>query len=111
MESIIKTELGKISAIKVGLDDGWLGIKFVLEGTGWGVTTSNPNGGAWFIRPPHAKWSVEEQKTRLGEDLLYIGQLLTDAKVTDINNLIGKPIQATFNGSVLCNWRILTEVL
>lgn len=55
MTSVIKTELGKISAIKVGLDDGWLGIKFVLEGTGWGVTTSNPNGGAWFIRPPHAK--------------------------------------------------------
>ena len=37
--------------------------------------------------------------------------LLNEAKVDDIKNLKGVPVEATFDGTLLKSWRILTEVL
>jgi hypothetical protein len=41
----------------------------------------------------------------------YVSKLLRDAKVDSVEKLKGKPIEATFDGNTLKEWRILTEVL
>lgn len=41
----------------------------------------------------------------------YVSGLLKDAKVSSVDRLVGKPIEATFDGQVLESWRILTEAI
>jgi hypothetical protein len=41
----------------------------------------------------------------------YVSKLLKEAKVDSVEKLKGKPIEATFDGNMLKEWRILTEVL
>jgi hypothetical protein len=36
---------------------------------------------------------------------------LKDAKVNSVDELKGKPVEVTFDGNMLKEWRILTEVL
>jgi hypothetical protein len=36
---------------------------------------------------------------------------LNDAKVNSVDRLKGVPVEATFDGNLLKEWRILTEVL
>lgn len=45
------------------------------------------------------------------DDEKNIKKILTDAKVSDISQLKGKPVQAISDGFMLYSWRILTEVL
>jgi hypothetical protein len=40
-----------------------------------------------------------------------IDKILTDAKVYSVDKLKGKPVELTFDGNMLKEWRILTEVL
>ncbi len=109
----METELGKIKTVHVGIggyQDAQLGYSFTLGGKGWGVQTIFK--GHWaFKRTEHAKWSEEDRVKALGETYLELGQLLKDAGVNDVSELIGKPVEVTFDGTVLDSWRILTEVL
>jgi hypothetical protein len=41
----------------------------------------------------------------------YVSKLLKDAKVNSVDELKGKPVEVTFDGNMLKEWRILTEVL
>jgi hypothetical protein len=41
----------------------------------------------------------------------YVSKLLKDAKVSSVDELKGKPVEVTFDGNMLKEWRILTEVL
>ncbi len=45
------------------------------------------------------------------EIVRYISDLLDKAKVSDIYQLKGIPVEAEFEKNSLKNWRILTEVL
>jgi hypothetical protein len=40
-----------------------------------------------------------------------IDKILTDAKVDSVDKLKGKPVEVTFDGTTLKDWRILKEVL
>lgn len=102
-------QLGKIQKVHLGLRDGRLGIQFTLGDGSWGVCTQWR--GSWHKRPETAKWTVEEQTTALGLAMLSIGDLLADAKKTDVYDLVNVPVEATFKGGVLTSWRILKEVL
>jgi hypothetical protein len=41
----------------------------------------------------------------------YVSKLLKDAKVDAVQKLQGIPVEVTFDGNLLKEWRILTEVL
>lgn len=105
----MEKKLGKIQAVNLGLSEGQLGLQFTLGDGSWGVCAQWK--GAWHKRSEQAKWTVEDQKRVLGETFLYLGDLLAAAKKKDVSELVGVPIEATFDGMMLKEWRVLTEVL
>lgn len=108
-----ETRLGKISHVYCGFggyQDAQLGYGFVIEGEGWGVTT--PFEGHWRIeRTNHAQWTEEDRINALGQAFLKLGNILRDAKKTDVSQLVGTPVEATFENNQLVTWRVLKEIL
>lgn len=108
----MKKELGKIRNVVLGLggyQDAQIGIWFTFGGDGWGVSNGR---GVWQGNPSSsAKWTMEDKLKSMGEIMLYIEGLLKEAKVSDVNDLIGIPVEITFEGGKLDSWRILTEVI
>jgi hypothetical protein len=41
----------------------------------------------------------------------YLSKLLKDSNVNSVDKLKGVPVEVTFDGNMLKDWRILTEVL
>lgn len=81
--------LGKIQSAELQISDrGHLLVEISFIGLSWSVGT--------YIS------SKEPEK---------IKQYLEDAKVNKLSQLIGKPVEVIFKGSILHSWRILTEVL
>ncbi len=105
-------QLGKISSVRFGgggYQDAQFGIWFYFEmkgsacGTGQGVWKGKPSSGA--------KWTMESKLKTMGEIMLYIEELMKKAKVADINDLVGVPVELSFENMRLSEWRILEEVL
>lgn len=104
----LEKRLGKINEIYFGEIDGRLGFWFDLTGPGWGVSDSRTTWAKWY---EGCKWTVMDQRLLLGEYSLEIFQKMEQAKVSRLEDLKGKPVEVTFDGSMLKDWRILTEVL
>lgn len=71
------------------------------------------DGGRYTINiSPECKWSSpEERNSRMFDLMLEINQILKDAKVTRVSDLIGKPVEVTLDRNCFSSFRILTEVL
>lgn len=108
----MKKELGKIKEFsfgKGGYDNAMIGFTIDLGGEGWGV---GDFWGHWSHRLETAQWSEKDRLLKLGEISLKVAQLLKDANTDNLNNLIGKPVEVTFNdNNTLDSWRILKEVI
>jgi hypothetical protein len=108
-------ELGKIEKVRFGhcgYQSSCLGISFVLSGKGWGLQDSKSTWDAELIKhTENSKWSEEDRDKQYSEIMRYVSKLLKDAKVSNIDQLEGKPIEVTLDGMLLQEWRILTEVL
>ena len=111
--SIEKT-LGKIESVNIGLggyQDAMMGISFNLShGGAWGVADF---WGTWGLEidSKGAKWTEADRDAKFAETMRKINRLLIDAKVDNVNQLKGKPIEVTCDGMSMVSWRILTEVL
>jgi len=108
----MEKRLGKIISIKFGLDENMLGLHLSLGNENWGVKDSNA---IWDYervkRTEYTQWT-EEGRTESFIDLMkHISKLLKDAKVNSVDELKGIPIEVTFEGNLMREWRILTEVL
>lgn len=106
-----RTKLGKISKVSFGYggyQDAQFGLSVTLSGESWGVGDFK---GFWASRPTHADWTVEDQTRSLGETALYLRDLLRLAKKQEVHELVGVPVEVTFDGNMLKEWRILEEVL
>lgn len=110
--STMRTELGKIQTVHFGLGgyhDACIGISFTLSGSGWGVSDF---WGTWAVKiDKHTKWTEAERITTLGETVMRISRLLSDAKVDSVHELKGIPVKVYFDGNVLKSWDVLKEVL
>jgi len=111
----MRKELGKIEKIEFGVggyQDACIGLHITLSGEGWGVGASKE---AWdanmIVWSEYCKWTEEDRSKQYDEIVRYISDLLHEAKVSNITQLKGKPVEATFDGLMLVSWRILTEVL
>lgn len=108
-------ELGKIEKVRFGhcgYQDACLGISFVLSGKGWGLVDSKSTWDAELMKwSEGCKWTEEDRDKQYSEIMRYVSKLLSDAKVSNISQLEGKPIEVTLDGNLLREWRILTEVL
>jgi len=108
----MRKELGKIKSFDVGLggyDGAMFGMSVTLGGQGWGVGDFD---GTWTRTPDqHCQWTVEDQTKLWGEMCRRVAKLMEQAKVTSCADMVGIPVEVTFNGNKLESWRILEEVL
>ncbi len=110
----MRKEIGKIKAIHFGFggyQDAQLGVSVTLgsDTGGWGAGDFK---GAWGMEPSeYAKWAVADQTKALGEACLWLRDILKAAKKQTVDQLKGVPVEATFDGNVLKEWRVLKEVI
>lgn len=98
-------ELGKIESVKFGFEEYLFGLSLTLSGKSWGVGTG------YYYNPNATNVTEEENDKYLKEMTDKIQKLLKDAKVNSIHDLKNKPVLCTFDGSLIKDFRILTEVL
>jgi hypothetical protein len=107
-----EVKLGKISKVRLGAggyDDAMFGLSLTFsfgDSTGCGDFI-----GFWTTYPEHAKYSREHWEACHKDTMLRLIRLMHEAKVGDVSQLKGVPIEATFDGMKLVDWRILSEVL
>jgi hypothetical protein len=122
-ENGVKTmkHLGKIASVTfghVGYQGAMLGISFSFSfDECCGVSDSKCAWDAEMIEcSDRNKWTEEDRSQKYDEIMRFVSKLLSDAKVSDVNDLSGKPVELEFDGesclgSTLKAWRILTEVI
>ena len=115
MEMSIRKELGKIESVSFGFggyQEAMMGLSLGFSGKGWGV--SDFISGSWQSSikcDDHCKWKESDRTVARVGMVERIDKILTDAKVYSVDKLKGKPVEVTFDGNMLKEWRILTEAL
>ncbi len=110
----METRIGKIKKASFGhggYQDACIGVSFDLgsEKDSWGVFDF---WGAWAIeRSDYCKWTEADRRTQLGDAVMRLEGILRDAKKERVEQLAGTPIEVTFDGGTLKEWRVLTEVI
>lgn len=112
----IEKFLGKLDKVEFGsggYDNAMFGFTFGLR---WnGSTCCSKFIGTWGSPPTEgAKWTIADQHKIFLECFLDVKKIMTEAKVDDFYQLVGKPIEVTVEGGIcgkVTSWRILTEVL
>jgi hypothetical protein len=109
---MMRTELGRIQKASFGYggyQDAMLGLSLTLGGKSWGVSDFK---GAWGIeRSEYCKWTEEDRLRQLGEACMFLREILQKAGKQTVDDLVGVPIEATFESNTLKSWRVLDEVL
>lgn len=109
--------LGKISIFThgiIGYNEMMLGydIQFSLDGGSSGVGTS-----LGFLdyetvkHSEYCKWTEKERDDSNIKMLKEISFILKQAKVKNIEELVGIPVEVTLKGNTFESWRVPTEVL
>lgn len=109
-------QIGKIKHAAFGIggyQDAQIGFSVTLGsdvdcwgcGDFWGVWKGE--------RSIHAKWTEESRITDAGLVTMRVAKLLAEAKKSNVADLVGVPIEASFyaEDQRLASWRILTEVI
>lgn len=108
----MRTELGRIQKASFGYggyQDAMIGLSLTLGGKAWGVGDFK---GAWGIeRSERCQWTEEDRLRQLGEACMFLKDVLQKAGKQSVDELIGVPIEASFDGNILKSWRVLDEVL
>jgi len=111
----MEKKLGKIESVRFGIggyQDCQLGVHFTLGDGSWGVGDSRSVWDPERIKcSEYSKWTEEDRNKSMNEIMRYVSSLLNDAKVSNVDQLKGIPVEVTFDGNLLKEWRILTEVL
>ena len=111
----MEKRLGKISSVKfgyVGTRDMQFGLSLEFSGKGWGV--GNTISHAWSLdmeSDKYTKWTEADRDAGFAKTMREINRIMKDAEVHDINKLAGVPVELTFDGNLLKDWRVLTEVI
>ena len=110
-----RTELGKIDRFDIGIggyQDAMMGVSITLKGnTGWMVDDFKGTWGTSMKVTEYTRWTEEDRSKHFDDTMRFINKILTEAKKSRTQQLIGVPVEVTFNGNLLQSWRILTEVL
>ena len=110
----MEKRLGKIQSVSFGIG-GYQNAMIVLHVTlgdkSWGVGDSRCAWDSETIKwSENCKWTEDERNKQYSELLRYLSKLLKDAKVDSVDKLKNVPVEVTFDGNSLKEWRILTEV-
>jgi hypothetical protein len=111
----MEKKLGKIERVTFGYggyQDSMIGISVTLSGESWGVSDFEGYWDAERVKhSEHTQWSEDDRSKVYDETMRLLSKLLKEAKVDSVEKLKGKPVEVTFDGNRLQEWRILTEVL
>ena len=113
----MENRIGKIESVKfghVGYNDAELGIQFTFSSKkdSWGVGWSKAYWDSEIIKHnKNTQWTEAERDNAFAGVMKYISKLLKQAKVSDFTQLKNIPVEVTFEGNCLKDWRILEEVL
>jgi hypothetical protein len=111
----MEKKLGKIESVRFGLggyQDSQIGLSITLGDGGWGVGDFKGNWDPERIKwSKNCQWTEEDRDKGYSETMRYLSKLLKDANVSSVDKLKGIPVEVTFDGNILKEWRILTEVL
>jgi hypothetical protein len=113
----LRHEYGKIQKVHFGFggyQDVQIGLYVTLgsDKGAWGVMASIEGG--WSTHIEHSErcqWTEESRDKGYAKMLREVQEVLKKAKVDSVDKLLGKPIEATFDGMQLVDWRIMEEVL
>lgn len=109
-----RKQLGKIQSASFGLGGyqrACIGLHIGLGGDGWGVGAGEDAWDTSVKCSEHANWTELDRSNQYDKVVRYVSKLLGDAKVDYVSDLVGVPIEATFEGLTLKSFRILTEVI
>jgi hypothetical protein len=111
----MEKKLGKIESVRFGLggyQDSQLGLSVTLSASGWGVGDFKGNWDAERVKwTKHCNWTEEDRDKGYSETMRFLSKLLKESKVDSVDKLKGVPVEVTFDGNMLKEWRVLTEVL
>ena len=111
----MEKKIGKIVNVYFGIggyQDSQIGLHLSLGNNEWGVSDSICSWDAELIKhTQYSKWTEEDRSKEYSDIMRYLSKLLKDAKVDKVEKLKNIPIEVTFDGNILKEWRILTEVL
>lgn len=111
----MEKKLGKIESVRFGLggyQDACLGLTVTLGAKGWAVGDFKGSWDAESVkRSEYTKWTEEERSAGYDETMRFLSKLLKEAKVDSVDKLKDVPVEVTFEGNLLKEWRILTEVI
>ena len=111
----MEKRLGKIQSARFGhggYQDGCIGLVVTLGDGTWGVGDFKGTWDPELVKcSEHSKWTEEDRTKNIDEAVRYISKLLKDAKVDSVDKLKNIPVEVTFDGNVIKEWRILTEVI
>lgn len=111
----MEKKLGKIESVTFGhggYQDAMIGLNVTLSNGGWGVGDSKCAWDAEMIKwDKNCEWTEADRDKQYAEIMRYLSKLLKDAKVNSVDKLKGIPVEVTFEGNMLKEWRILTEVI
>ena len=103
--------LGRITRATFGFggyDNAMIGLSLSFQGEAWGVKDFK---GTWANWTERRKWTLDEQRGVFADAVELLRDTLHAAKKTDIAELVGTPVEVTFEGNVIKSWRVLTEVV
>lgn len=107
--------LGKISSVYfgyVGYQDMQFGLflSFSMGSRGVGATIAQ----GWCLDmecSEYCKWTEEDRDIGFAKTMREINSIMQKAKVKEIHELNGKPVEVILENNSLKSWRILEEVL
>ena len=105
----MQKELGKISAVSFGRNSDrpfLFGLELTFGGKDWGTFTM-----IGANMSDTCKWGEVERNEAFFDVCKKINKLLEDANVNSVDELVGIPVEVTFENNTLSDYRILTEVL
>jgi len=112
---MLTKQLGKISSIRLGIggyQGSMLGLHICFELENSGICTTHST---WDYETTehtkHCKWTAQSRLDKYADIMVRISKLLKDAKVQDISQLKGIPVEIKLDGLNFYSYRILTEVL
>lgn len=108
----IEKKLAKINNVRLGsggYQDAMFGLTFDFTGPCWGI---GDFWGVWSRDPDeNTQWTTEDRIQQLGKLMIDLMIIMKQAKVMDLNDLVGIPVEITIENMQLKGWRILEEVL
>ena len=106
------TTLGKIKDVYFGIQDASLGLHLTFLSGAYGVSISDAYWDYEQVKSSeYTRWTEESRNAYMVSLLKRLSEYFQQAKVNKVEDLKNIPVELTFEGPLLVDWRILTEVL